>query len=410
MMHPELGIGADAVYPQYRAKIPTLLKQMIKIRTKDENLGEELRVLYVAFTRAKEKLILTGTIKNMEKKIHSLLGMQERFREKISYVALEGAKTYWDWILPAVCRHRSFAPIWEAFDLAENPGNPLYEMGPDMRIYRIGAKALVQEQMGRQITYLQARERLLHWETEPIQEEIQKEIQERFSFSYPYENRREIPVKVSVSELKHRKMDRESDSYVYYPEMETEPLIPKFIEDKEETFTGAARGTAYHLVMEFLDYGKIGTAEEIAEQIRTLEAKRNMKAGELSCVRPEEILSFSASSLGQRMRQAYEKENLFREQPFVISRPAEEIHPGWTSGENVLVQGIIDAWFLEEEEIVLVDYKTDKVRPGQEQRLIDRYQIQLYSYGEALTRLTGKKVKEIDIYSFTLGRPIKLPI
>ncbi|MGI6070510.1 MAG: helicase-exonuclease AddAB subunit AddA [Blautia sp.] len=408
--HPDLGIGVDAVYPKLRARIPTLPKQMIKLQLKDENLGEELRVLYVALTRAKEKLILVGTVKDPQKRLASLQGMLGRETERLSYVMREGAKTYWDWILPALARHRDFAAVLETCKMAANPANPFYQAGPPMEIRVVELGNLLEEQMEWQLGAHFARERLQHWEEEPVEEAIREEISRRFAFSYPYADRREIPAKVSVSELKHQKPALDEESFSYYFEPDIVPLIPRFAADKQEEYTGAARGTAYHKVMECLDYTKVNTQEEIVGQIAQMTADQRMDEVTAACVRPQEILTFASSKLGQRMKAAALDGRLHREHPFVILQSAAKMKPQWSEEEEVLVQGIIDAYFWEGEEIVLVDYKTDKVLEGKEQTLIDRYQVQLESYGEALTALTGKRVKEIYIYSFTLQKAIPLSL
>ena len=120
------------------------------------------------------------------------------------------------------------------------------------------------------------------------------------------------------------------------------------------------------------------------------------------------ILAFVDSKLGQRMKTAAEQNALYREQPFVIAQKMNQIEAAWNGEETVLVQGIIDAYFIEDDEIVLVDYKTDKVSPGGEQDLIDLYHIQLEDYAAALERMLQKKVKETYIYSFTLRKMIPL--
>lgn len=127
---------------------------------------------------------------------------------------------------------------------------------------------------------------------------------------------------------------------------------------------------------------------------------------EALCVEPEAVWKFTCSSIGQRMKKAAQRGLLKREQPFVISRPAGEIREEWKDGSRVLIQGIIDAYFFEEDEIVLVDYKTDRVRPGEEKRLVELYQVQLQYYAHALARMTGRRVKEKLIYSLTLQKEI----
>ena len=233
-----------------------------------------------------------------------------------------------------------------------------------------------------------------------------------FSFVYPYQYLEDLPVKVSVSELKKRSYHSEQDleeTVDYETEEEIQPLVPRFIEEKkEEGYTGALRGTAYHRVMECLDYQKTANRDEIRRQLREWVDARKMERKEAESVRVKDIWNFVETPLGQRMKAASEKRLLFREQPFVIARKASELDPQWQCEENVLVQGIIDAYFIEDEEIVLVDYKTDFVRRGEEQKLIDRYHVQLEDYAQALERMTGRKVKERYIYSFTFGEAFSL--
>ena len=190
-------------------------------------------------------------------------------------------------------------------------------------------------------------------------------------------------------------------------EEEQEAPVPAFMAEKQEEYKGAARGTAYHRVMECLDYAETDTEEQLRAQLKRLLESRKMTEQEAECIRIRDIRRFVESGLGQRMKKAAMKKHLYREQPFVIQRSASMLDDGWKN-EAVLVQGIIDAYFMEEDEIVLVDYKTDRVKRGQEQKLIDLYHVQLEDYARALERMSGKKVKEKIIYSFTLQKEILL--
>ena len=156
--------------------------------------------------------------------------------------------------------------------------------------------------------------------------------------------------------------------------------------------------SAYHRVMECLDYAEADTEEQLRAQLKRLLESRKMTEQEAECIRIRDIRRFVESGLGQRMKKAAMKKHLYREQPFVIQRSASMLDDGWKN-ETVLVQGIIDAYFMEGDEIVLVDYKTDRVKRGQEQKLIDLYHVQLEDYARALERMTGKRVKEKIIYS-----------
>ena len=413
LIHPELGIGADAILPEKRIIAPSLCKQIIRRALLMESLGEELRVLYVALTRAKEKLILSGTIGALHPELGELSALRDSEEPLLSLGRRLGGKTYWDYVLPALARHRCMAPLFHEYGIFMNTANPLYKDPAEFKVTRVTARELTESEVMEQAEREMKKETLENWNPGRVfDSEIREEIQRRFSFVYPYQYLEDLPVKVSVSELKKRSYHSEQDleeTVDYETEEEIQPLVPRFIEEKkEEGYTGALRGTAYHRVMECLDYQKTANRDEIRRQLREWVDARKMERKEAESVRVKDIWNFVETPLGQRMKAASEKRLLFREQPFVIARKASELDPQWQCEENVLVQGIIDAYFIEDEEIVLVDYKTDFVRRGEEQKLIDRYHVQLEDYAQALERMTGRKVKERYIYSFTLGEAFSL--
>ena len=413
LIHPELGIGADAILPEKRIIAPSLCRQIIRRALLMESLGEELRVLYVALTRAKEKLILSGTIGALHPELGELSALRDSEEPLLSLGRRLGGKTYWDYVLPALARHRCMAPLFHEYGIFMNTANPLYNDPAEFKVTRVTARELTESEVMEQAEREMKKETLENWNPGRVfDSEIREEIQRRFSFVYPYQYLEDLPVKVSVSELKKRSYHSEQDleeTVDYETEEEIQPLVPRFIEEKkEEGYTGALRGTAYHRVMECLDYQKTANRDEIRRQLREWVDARKMERKEAESVRVKDIWNFVETHLGQRMKAASEKRLLFREQPFVIARKASELDPQWQCEENVLVQGIIDAYFIEDEEIVLVDYKTDFVRRGEEQKLIDRYHVQLEDYAQALERMTGRKVKERYIYSFTLGEAFSL--
>ena len=413
LIHPELGIGADAILPEKRIIAPSLCRQIIRRALLMESLGEELRVLYVALTRAKEKLILSGTIGALHPELGELSALRDSEEPLLSLGRRLGGKTYWDYVLPALARHRCMAPLFHEYGIFMNTANPLYKDPAEFKVTRVTARELTESEVMEQAEREMKKETLENWNPGRVfDSEIREEIQRRFSFVYPYHYLEDLPVKVSVSELKKRSYHSEQDpeeTVDYETEEEIQPLVPRFIEEKkEEGYTGALRGTAYHRVMECLDYQKTANRDEIRRQLREWVDARKMERKEAESVRVKDIWNFVETPLGQRMKAASEKRLLFREQPFVIARKASELDPQWQCEENVLVQGIIDAYFIEDEEIVLVDYKTDFVRRGEEQKLIDRYHVQLEDYAQALERMTGRKVKERYIYSFTLGEAFSL--
>ena len=413
LIHPELGIGADAILPDKRIIAASLCKQIIRRELLKESLGEELRVLYVALTRAKEKLILCGAVGDLDNQITALSVLRDNKEELISLGMRMRGKCYWDYVLPALARHRCMSGIFQEYGLFMNRANPLFGDVSEFVVKKITAADLTENEVVEQAEREMKKEVLKNWNPGIVYDsEIREELERRFSFVYPYEYLKELPVKVSVSELKKRSYHSEQDleeTVDYEQDEELQPLIPRFIEaKKEEGYTGAFRGTAYHRVMECLDYQRTDTQEKLRVQLEELVSLKKMEEKEAASVRIRDILHFVESALGHRMKAAALQKKLFREQPFVIARKASELEGEWQCEEDVLVQGIIDAYFIENDEIVLVDYKTDFVRNGEEQKLIDRYHVQLEDYAQALERMTGRRVKERYIYSFTLGKEIRL--
>ena len=413
LIHPDFGLGADAILPDRRMIVSTLNKQVIRRRLLEESLGEEIRVLYVALTRAKEKLIMTGTIANLEKELLYLSRFRDNEQELLPAETRLNGKTYWDYVLPALARHRCMDGLYEEFGLLSSLENPLYDDPSEFEVKRITAQMLAQTEVVDQATGQMEEDLFDQWDCEKVTDPgIREELERRFGFVYPYEYRKDIPVKVSVSDLKKKSYHEDTDiEEAVYFEPDIVPLIPRFMGEKresEEEFTGSARGTAYHRVMECLEYDKMDSAKQLREQVTALVENKKLSEAEADCVRISDVQIFIESELGQRMKGAALSGNLFREQPFVISRSAAEIDESWDPQERVLVQGIIDAYFLEKDEIVLVDYKTDRVRRGEEQKLIDLYHTQLEDYAQALQRMTGRRVKEKYIYSFTLKKAILL--
>ena len=377
-LHSSFGIGCDYVDTTLRLRQPSLLKKVIQKTSALENLGEELRILYVAMTRAKEKLILTGAVPNASQKLEAWQTLNVRAMETLSYSTLTKASSYLDWVLPALLQHS----------------------GKDCFLLRVlSAEDLLEESKEAKASDLW---RVLeHPKEEP---EARRYLERVFSAEYPYEQEQAISGKVSVTELKKQtQLPEEHEGLELYPVKESKGTVPRF-RAAETTMPGSMRGTIYHTFMENLDFYKKDVLEtQLEEWIKCGKMTRD----EAAAVRISDIRRFLESDIGLRMERAEEGGRLHREQPFVLGVPAHEIRSCWQSEELVLVQGIIDAWFEEDDGIVIVDYKTDRVRTMQ--TLAGRYHIQLEAYAKAVARLTGKTVKECGIYSFCLGRYEILP-
>ena len=190
-----------------------------------------------------------------------------------------------------------------------------------------------------------------------------------------------------------------------YEEPDVIPLIPDFLKE-EEALTGASRGSAYHKLLELLDFSSEYDGEKLTRTIERLRMEGSLSPEMAECIRPRDILRFFSCASGKRMAEAARRGGLYKEQPFVISVDASDIYPDADTNEKILVQGIIDVYFEEPDGLVVLDYKTDKVKKGEE--LKEKYHAQLDYYARALERLTEKPVKEKIIYSFALEEEIKV--
>lgn len=395
VLHQGMGVGLDAVDLAVRTKSPSLVKRVIQREEALDSLGEELRVLYVALTRAKEKLILTGTIGDPEKKLDSLRMIKEQEEIPLSFGKLSRAVTYWDFILPALRRLTPEIPL-------------------DLRI--VTFEDAVKEEAAEETAGRIRKSVLENWDTEKIYDgDVKRMLGEQFGFSYAWKSSLSWKLKFTVSELKKRMHLQEMSGEeggnsgefgeLSYEEPEVIPLVPNFLKEEEE-LTGASRGTAYHRMMELLDFRREYTAESLREAMETFLDHGKMTEEMTGCIREEDILVFLNSRVGQRMRKAALEGKLRREQPFVLGIDADEVYQGAGEEEMLLVQGIIDVYFVEPDGLTVLDYKTDKAEKVQE--LAEKYHGQLAYYAKALERMTGTRVKERVIYSFALQEEIQV--
>ncbi len=402
LMDADLGLGCEYADTERRFRRSTLRRNVLARKQQLDNLGEELRVLYVAMTRAKEKLILTGALREPEKKL-SALGLTEeadgaveegteneapsvctwrRQAEKPSFLTLAGAGSYLDFLLP----------VWETVRVVTPSA---------LKGARI--ETAVKEELRRR--ELEAYERL---EYEPKWE---KEFQERFRYRYPWKLEA-LYTKTTVSELKMESMSEKDEGAAQLFEAGDEAYIPRFCAPQ---ISGGGRvfGSAVHHILELLDFAALPEGADIDELTgfikRSMEgflAAERLTEEENACIVPERIAEFLLTEAAKRMRAAARRGKLRKEQPFMLGLAADRLRPEFPSDETVLIQGIIDVYWEEADGLVILDYKTDKVERAKE--LILRYQTQLDYYEEALARITGKRVKEKLIFSFHLRETISL--
>lgn len=407
VLHPELGIGTDYIDYDSRTKTKTLYKNIIANRLKIEALGEELRVLYVALTRAKEKLYITGCVKDMKKSMEKWCMDACDNPDKLSYFTLINAKNYLDFIMPAILTQKDIKNTINEFDI---PNDLIVKYGKeednsdaDFHIEYINISDLIRDSVAGEIESIALRQVLNDYGNE--KNELYNEIDKRLQFEYSDIIATKIHSKMSVSEIKKIGQNVDDEESFFMFANDEELITPQFLQEKEE-LKATTRGNAYHKFLEILDYNRCKNTEMIKNMALEMANNNKMPQEYVELINPFDILYFVKSDIGQRMKKAYMNNTLVREQQFVMSIPYKDIDKEYKGDEEILIQGIIDAYFVEDGKIVLVDYKTDRVQA--EEELISRYKVQLEFYEKAINKTQDAKVSEKIIYSFALKKDIRV--
>ena len=392
LFHQELGFGPDYVDYERRISYPTLPKQVIKRKLKAETLSEEMRILYVAFTRAKEKLIITGTVRDIAKTCERWCEAAAYRGAKIPEHCVAGSKCYMDWIGAAVAKCRDGQTIRrqggaaaEMIDVADDCSRW------EVNIIDKAGLVITQEENGFQDFASLIRE----IGGDSCSEGIGLEVQNRLQWKYRFAESARIPTKISVSELKKSKDSR--------------PTVlkrPGFLEGGKR-MTASMKGTLLHLAMQHMDPGRVSSLEDIKEQIKRLVELEFIAGDEAAEINPYKILKFFQSDVGRRMSASA---RLRREAPFFIELAAVDVYPELDravyGSETMVLQGVIDCYFEEDGELVLLDYKTDFAEDLD--TVVENYRVQIDLYAKALEKVTGTKVKERYLYLFYLDRAVFL--
>ena len=415
LVDQNLGIAVDYVDLERRTKTPTIIKGAMARRIVRESIAEEERLLYVAMTRAREKLIITGVVKDADKTLDKYRGSAKQLAADgmLSFADSENIKNYLDMIMPVCLMDSdklkgSFKVMVDAVEDSEadaaETGNS-FETGnmtdtdavkageaPDGNI-EAGYPSLDELPEYVPADNASSRMKLTVSQLKAMQAEDDSEEN-----AYMDDSVKEAFEKEAYDEqaADNGNRDGQTDS-----ETIAEPsnsIIPKFISGEEVKLAANERGSAYHRVMECLDYSVSVNLDGVKADINRMLETGKMNELQVKSVNPWDINTFVQSDIGRRVANAVNCGSVRREQPFVFEY------------EGQLIQGIIDLYFEEGGELVLVDYKTDRVMKGEagEKELVKRYAIQLDYYAKALTQLTGKKVKEKIIYSFALGKGLSV--
>ena len=376
LMHQDIGIGPKYINYEEGITYSTIAREAIKYKSKLELISEEMRILYVALTRAKEKLIITGLEKDYKKSTDEKEEELNTYKEidgegKINKNIIQKYLNYLDWI--ELVYLKSGKTLEEILEVNIHKKNEILKFNNVKETKELDIK-----------------EKLEKVELENIEE-----IQDKLEWQYKYKTESNILTKSSVTKIKSMKLDLEEENNISYN-------TPEFLKEEKE-LTASEKGTLIHLVLQNLNEKKDYTKEEIDDLLRDMQDRNIIKEKERQAVDIEKIYDFTQNEIWKDIKTAKE---IQREKPFYINIKAEEIYNEETE-EKILVQGIIDLYYItKNNELVLVDYKTDKVKS--EEELTQKYKVQLEIYKRALEKALNRKVDKIYIYSVYLSKEIEI--
>ena len=403
LYHDDLGLGPDFVDVEKRVSYSTIAKESIKQKIKFETLSEEMRILYVAFTRAKEKLIITGATSNLGRWANKCCNAAALNEDRIISSEVSKGKSYLDWLGMALCKHRNGESIREQVEPMD------ISIKDDLSTWKIDIwkkTDLLVDKNEENVDENKEKDLWINFDCETVD----KNIYNRLNFIYPFKSSTTIKSNFSVSDLK--KKNQEELEIVNSKNLYSEKIIakPKFLQE-ERGLTPSERGTAMHFVMQKLDFNRVNTIEDIENQIREMVINELLSEEEFKVIRAKKIYNFFKSNLGKRVLKSYSSgEKVYKELPFYTEISAKKTDPNLINipeSEKVRLQGVIDLFFYEGDNVILVDYKTDYIERGKEEDLIEKYKVQIQYYKEALSKITGKIVTESYLYSFFLDKEIK---
>ena len=399
LLHQEMGIGVKYINYERQVQYDTLTKTAMRNKILVETLSEEMRILYVALTRAKEKLFITGLSKDYEKEAENIekqICRYPKYLDKINPILVKKYKRYLDWIMLVYNYEKETAKNFIDFNIYKK--KELLNSFEDIKKEEIDAKEFLEKQ--------------------DVDNDKIKKIEEILNWSYDYELSTTIPTKTSVTKIKQMQNEENIeitlDNYLIDVEKDEENKEkiqennlpkPQFLrKEDDDKITSAQKGTLVHLCLQKLNEKQEYTLQEIKDLINELELKQIITNKEARSISTYKILAFTKSTIWKELRKAKTVE---KEKPFYINIPAKEIY-NQEIEEDILVQGIIDLYYINEnDELVLVDYKTDYVEKGKEEELLNKYRKQLDLYKRALESALNRKVDKVYIYSVYLEKEIE---
>ncbi|SEH96493.1 DNA helicase/exodeoxyribonuclease V, subunit A [Halobacillus karajensis] len=401
LLHKDYGFGSRYINPEKRLMYPTLAYHALKEAKRRELLAEEMRVLYVALTRAKEKLVMVGNVASFEKK-------QEKWQTFVDardwvlppHDRLE-AKSYLDWVGPALIRHKHTEDL--RGDIEVMTAEEIHYDESQWRVHIAhGSEFAVLDEVKEQRDE-QLQEAVEQWKTVPIGEEVDKSLVERLDFEYPHRKAASTRAKQTVTEIKRQRetKDEYSSDQLLIPYRAPIVKRPRFMQE-EKQLTAAERGTAMHTVMQHLPFTKVWTSPDVEEYVEHLVIKEILRREEADVIDFQAIADFFQTDIGAYVLKT---DRIEREVPFSLTLPANEVYAEWEeqTDEQVFIQGVIDTMIPYEDGWLILDYKSDTVpeeAQGVESKLADRYRTQLRLYQTALEKIWKQPVRKSCLYFF----------
>mgnify|MGYP005763465069 FL=1 len=389
LFHPKLGVGPKGLDVERGIEYPTLARMAVARQLEREMMAEELRLLYVAMTRAKEKLILSVALTGGGKDMEKLAGDSGY---PVDPQVLLACQSVGQWVLlHALCRPEAGALRRAAGQEVAIPEAPL---GPQWDIRFVDGTALTQAPPRRWMAP----------EREIEENEDWTDLTGLLRWTYPHGAEVAIPSKLTATQLKGRALDEEAAEEAPRPSRPLSFGRPRFAAE-ELGLTAAQRGTALHQVLQYIDFERSETVEGVRAEISRLVEQQYITPQQGEAVDPAPIAAFFQSDLGQDLLSSV---SLRREFKFSILEPAHRYYPQAGEGEQVLFQGVVDCYYETLEGITVVDFKTDRVTKATLAHRAEHYRPQLEAYSRALEEITGKRVIRRVLWFFALGRSVDL--
>lgn len=404
LLHKDLGVGLQFVDAENRITYPTVAKLAVKQKLRMEALAEELRILYVAMTRAREKLILVGSARNLRTHARRWCGTVAGAGWALPDGETAQANTCLDWLVPALARHQDG---WKIRDFAQCDDLPPAAVAGDSSRWQVffhdGATASEAAKQPADELY----NSVCRMEPVQIAGEFADIVAQRLTWKYPVPALAACAAKASVTELKRRfdpQIEQEEESSLHYrPSFSKRPVFMQ----GACGLTAAEAGAAMHLVLQNLDLQDVADTAAINEQVARMSELELLTSEQAAAVPAEKIALFFQSPLGRRVLAG---KKVLRELPFTMALPAGEVYPQIAADSEriVLVQGIIDCLVEEDDGMLLLDYKTDRITADRLEQAVSLYRGQLNLYARAVEHIYGRQVTDVYLYLFHMGLEIKI--